>query len=354
MCVFNDFINLVPCLGACLSTPNSQKKGYGRPKSAEPGSPLLRRALSPDRLHPRSAENKTSISPLANTVVKVTPRVTIAQSSSHNSSEIVSDESSDGFKEANESEKKVVSSEQKADYSKLTHGISINLGNVGMSNSTQLPRIAEEKDSPTGTKSDDYLSLKETRGAEKSEKQSNSSSSDSQSLEKVQNVNERQSKAAGGNKMSQHNRKEENLSQSTFPQQVTSGNKMSQHSKKEENLSQSTFPQQVTSGNKISQYSKKEENLSQSTVPQQVIGVVANLQKNLDQRHGQTGEKSTIASHKSFVAEQKVIGKGGTEVHHHQEGKKVLKRYKTEFGDGSGYPGAHESGTASGREKKNN
>lgn len=41
-----------------------QKKSFARPKSAEPSSPLLRRALSPDRLHPRSAENKCSISPL--------------------------------------------------------------------------------------------------------------------------------------------------------------------------------------------------------------------------------------------------------------------------------------------------
>lgn len=41
------------------------KKPFARPKSAEPSSPLLRRALSPDRLHPRSAENKcSSISPL--------------------------------------------------------------------------------------------------------------------------------------------------------------------------------------------------------------------------------------------------------------------------------------------------
>lgn len=32
------------------------KKSLTRPKSCEPGSPLLRRALSPDRLHPNSAE----------------------------------------------------------------------------------------------------------------------------------------------------------------------------------------------------------------------------------------------------------------------------------------------------------
>ncbi|XP_046826799.1 microtubule-associated serine/threonine-protein kinase 3 isoform X1 [Vespa crabro] len=159
--------------GVCLSAPSSQKKGYGRPKSAEPGSPLLRRALSPDRLHPRSAENKTSISPLANTVVKVTPRVTIAQTShaeiSEEANEIMNKESSDikGEKKVCTEPKNVV------DYPKLTHGISINIANVGISNacgSTQLPRIAEEKDSPTGTKSDDYTSKEVMVPVEKNEK----------------------------------------------------------------------------------------------------------------------------------------------------------------------------------------
>lgn len=44
--------------------PSGKKSSFARPKSAEPSSPLLRRALSPDRLHPRSAETKCSISPL--------------------------------------------------------------------------------------------------------------------------------------------------------------------------------------------------------------------------------------------------------------------------------------------------
>ncbi|XP_061191975.1 microtubule-associated serine/threonine-protein kinase 2-like isoform X3 [Saccostrea echinata] len=34
----------------------TRKTSFSRPKSCEPGSPLLRRALSPDRLHPHSAE----------------------------------------------------------------------------------------------------------------------------------------------------------------------------------------------------------------------------------------------------------------------------------------------------------
>lgn len=291
-------------IGACLSTPNSQKKGYGRPKSAEPGSPLLRRALSPDRLHPRSAENKTSISPLANTVVKVTPRVTIAQPS-HNSSDICLDESNDSFKEANESAKgeKKVPSEQKADYSKLTHGISINLGNVGMSNScgsTQLPRIAEEKDSPTGTKSDDYLSSKEI-GAEKSDKQ-----------------------------------------------QLTCTNNQSGHAEKIHS------DKHQATGSKVLQHNEKEDtaqvqlDVLQASA-QQAINVTS-IQK--DQRHCQTGEKSVPTStlHKAFVVEQKNISKSNVEAH--QEIKKTSKKYKSDSGDGV-HSGAHESNTVLRRDKKN-
>lgn len=52
---------------ATSNTSSLTKKNFARPKSAEPSSPLLRRALSPDRLHPRSAEMKCSISPLCST-----------------------------------------------------------------------------------------------------------------------------------------------------------------------------------------------------------------------------------------------------------------------------------------------
>ncbi|XP_020292428.1 microtubule-associated serine/threonine-protein kinase 3 isoform X2 [Pseudomyrmex gracilis] len=290
--------------GACLSTPNSQKKGYGRPKSAEPGSPLLRRALSPDRLHPRSAENKTSISPLANTVVKVTPRVTIAQSS-HNTSETL-DDSNDSFKETNENVKgeKKISSEQKADYSKLTHGISINLGNVGMSNScggTQLPRIAEEKDSPTGTKSDDYS--KEI-GAEKCDKQS-----------------------SGSNQSGDVNKTHDE-------RQITAG-KISQ-CKKKDNVFDSTGVQQKSAQQPLS---------------------AANVQKTLDQKHCQTNEKSTASfSHKTHV-EQKSIGKGNV-VEAHEEIKKISKRHRSvgdSNGDSSAHSNAHEIGAAASvKDKKNN
>ncbi|XP_064477555.1 microtubule-associated serine/threonine-protein kinase 3-like isoform X3 [Ornithodoros turicata] len=48
-----------PTLAApSTATTSVARKSLMRPKSAEPGSPLLRRALSPDRLHPKSAEAK--------------------------------------------------------------------------------------------------------------------------------------------------------------------------------------------------------------------------------------------------------------------------------------------------------
>ncbi|XP_076354933.1 microtubule-associated serine/threonine-protein kinase 3-like isoform X3 [Tachypleus tridentatus] len=44
--------------GSTLTPTSSGKKIFMRPKSAEPGSPLLRRALSPDRLHSKSSDVK--------------------------------------------------------------------------------------------------------------------------------------------------------------------------------------------------------------------------------------------------------------------------------------------------------
>ena len=117
-------------------------------------------------------------------MVKVTPRTTIAQSYSE-----TSEECSDSYKEPNDSKvEKKVSTESKSDYSKISHGISINLGNVGMSNScgsTQLPRIAEEKDSPTGSKADDYS--KEVLSLEKVDKNNTSTNK----LTELENVTER-------------------------------------------------------------------------------------------------------------------------------------------------------------------
>ena len=70
----------------------------GRPKSAEPGSPLLRRALSPDRIHPRvgseggpgSKKAPQAISPLCSpsckVVVTTTPKLTISTQNTSGSS----------------------------------------------------------------------------------------------------------------------------------------------------------------------------------------------------------------------------------------------------------------------------
>lgn len=59
-------VGATPVVSSAAGAGPPAKKGFVRPKGSEPGSPLLRRALSPDRLHPRSAETKcVLISPLA-------------------------------------------------------------------------------------------------------------------------------------------------------------------------------------------------------------------------------------------------------------------------------------------------
>ena len=77
--------NTTQTYSPCSSlTPN--KKSFSRPKSVEPspaGSPLLRRALSPDRLNPRSSEGKKliSISPLCSPNSKVSTSTTTSSTS---------------------------------------------------------------------------------------------------------------------------------------------------------------------------------------------------------------------------------------------------------------------------------
>lgn len=57
--------NMTASTSSITTISGGKKSSFVRPKSAEPSSPLLRRALSPDRLHPRSAADaKCSISPL--------------------------------------------------------------------------------------------------------------------------------------------------------------------------------------------------------------------------------------------------------------------------------------------------
>lgn len=118
------------------------KKGFVRPKTAEPGSPLLRRALSPDRLHPRSAESK-SISPLCSSG---TPPVVKTQCRSGSSAVWRATAQPEREKEPeNEPSAQVTSENAGGSTSSSENRLSLNLSGPG----ELLPRIAEEKDSPT-------------------------------------------------------------------------------------------------------------------------------------------------------------------------------------------------------------
>lgn len=126
-----------PSAGTAPIPTNSQtKKGFVRPKNAEPGSPLLRRALSPDRLHPRSAENKCAlISPLC---------------SSGNTSVVKSQNrpgTSSVWRPNNQQEREKEDELPPTETTASTNEnrLSLNLSGPG----ELLPRIAEEKDSPT-------------------------------------------------------------------------------------------------------------------------------------------------------------------------------------------------------------
>ncbi|XP_045482551.1 microtubule-associated serine/threonine-protein kinase 3 isoform X2 [Harmonia axyridis] len=127
--------------GAPIAMCNQSKKGFVRAKTSEPGSPLLRRALSPDRLHPRSAENKCSISPLCSsgnsqTVVKAQPRT--------NNTALWKPSQLDRDKEMElENTLDLSNSSDTQNQNRL----SLNLSAPG----ELLPRIAEEKDSPTSS-----------------------------------------------------------------------------------------------------------------------------------------------------------------------------------------------------------
>ncbi|KAG5898846.1 hypothetical protein JTB14_014273, partial [Gonioctena quinquepunctata] len=119
------------------------KKGFARHKGGEPGSPLLRRALSPDRLHPRSAENKCSISPLCSSGTTCSPnmkcqgRVSGASSVWHPIAQ--QDREKDTDSDSSQS------SDLGLNSSTSENRLSLNLSGPG----ELLPRIAEEKDSPT-------------------------------------------------------------------------------------------------------------------------------------------------------------------------------------------------------------
>ncbi|XP_060537410.1 microtubule-associated serine/threonine-protein kinase 3 isoform X2 [Cylas formicarius] len=139
-----------------IAVASQSKKGFARPKGAEPGSPLLRRALSPDRLHPRSAENKCSISPLCSSGT-ASPAVK-AQTRTGNSTV---------WRPNAQQEKETEILPQPCDPahppSSAENRLSLNLSGP----SELLPRIAEEKDSPTNcpeTKQEKIAKTSDTSG----------------------------------------------------------------------------------------------------------------------------------------------------------------------------------------------
>ncbi|XP_055679138.1 microtubule-associated serine/threonine-protein kinase 3 isoform X2 [Lutzomyia longipalpis] len=115
------------------------KKSFTRPKSAEPSSPLLRRALSPDRLHPRSAESKcTLISPLCcSTQISKNTRPVSGVWRSSGSPQVMSTAIATSV---------ITSTSSQA----TTNANADDFNAPG----ELLPRIAEEKDSPTSTTHD--------------------------------------------------------------------------------------------------------------------------------------------------------------------------------------------------------
>lgn len=160
-----------------------------RPKNAEPGSPLLRRALSPDRLHPRSAESKCSISPLCSSG---TPPVVKAQTRAGNSAvwkPVTQEKDKEG-----ETENAVQACETSSGSSSTNENrLSLNLSGPG----ELLPRIAEEKDSPTNSlqeckdKSKDFSKCDKTgENTKKSDNKPNrklDSNVNTETLGKIQN-----------------------------------------------------------------------------------------------------------------------------------------------------------------------
>ncbi|ODM91547.1 Microtubule-associated serine/threonine-protein kinase 2 [Orchesella cincta] len=140
------------------------KKPFSRTKNAEPGSPLLRRALSPDRHHPRPTEVK-AISPLCNPAPKVTisspPKVTftsqphgsIVSKTSTTVSTVSSGLASEALRRSRKDGRVEVSDCDLSKSGSTISSVSDSSNMVPSSSSLSsvsmvLPRIAEEKDSP--------------------------------------------------------------------------------------------------------------------------------------------------------------------------------------------------------------
>lgn len=137
---------------SCVSNPNgsgtittvagSKKSSFARPKSAEPSSPLLRRALSPDRLHPRSA-GESKLSPLCCSSTATIPNSTANLINVHAANAVV------GLKkQRNPNSNKMWHSPNAAQKSQSTSNQTDEVANQ-----EELMPIAEEKDSPVNANS---------------------------------------------------------------------------------------------------------------------------------------------------------------------------------------------------------
>lgn len=313
-------------------------------------------------------------------MVKVTPRTTIAQSYSE-----TSEECNDSYKEPNDSKvEKKVSTEPKSDYSKISHGISINLGNVSMSNScgsTQLPRIAEEKDSPTGSKADDYS--KEVLSLDKIDKNNTSTNK----LTELENITERSndrvelkkekknsctknSEGATINKIDERVQLDNSFniqmrcSQNPSHKQSQNSEKNSQASSQKalpqsnEKNSQSSYHKILQSNDKNSQFSaQKFSQTNERGILQTVQQKSQNNEKVsqvASQKLLQNNEK-IIVPHK--VIEQKTASSKNSETN--SEGKKISKKYKIDGSEStSNVSSTQHLNTfevmGSGKDKKNN
>lgn len=158
---------------------NQTKKGFVRSKGAEPGSPLLRRALSPDRLHPRSAESKCSlISPLCSSNnVPVVKTQTRGGSSAIWRSVSQPERERDPSAEANSSQ----ANENTSGNITTENRLSLNLSTT----SEPLPRIAEEKDSPTSLNQAGTISQDTNETTARSEESRDQPKTDSEKESKI-------------------------------------------------------------------------------------------------------------------------------------------------------------------------
>ncbi|XP_017086271.1 microtubule-associated serine/threonine-protein kinase 3 [Drosophila eugracilis] len=209
---------------------NSKKAGFARTKSAEPSSPLLRRALSPDRLHPRSAETK--ISPLCCSPPIKQPThqrvVTTTWRSTQGGNAASSSGAVSGAPAAQPQQLMTAACEESQ---RQTSGpVAVNTTAAGaepsattvvtLANCEPLPRIAEEKDSPTSTQDSSSVSEGFMPAIEEYA-EGESSSSPTQTLEKptkVKATEQPEMEPAGKNKKFDQGKTTTPLAPKTKPQ----------------------------------------------------------------------------------------------------------------------------------------